>query len=56
MAKIEGVLRAEISRLSRKEVRAITAPLHREIRELRRAVARIAPLVEATLGPCRMAL
>ena len=41
MAKMEGILRAEISRLARKEIRAAVGPLARSVRELKRAVAKL---------------
>ena len=47
MGKIEQVLRAEIGRLSRKEVRASCGPLGKQVVELRRRVSKLTRTVEA---------
>jgi DNA-binding transcriptional regulator YiaG len=41
MGKIESTLKEEISRLSRKELRAIVDPLAKEVRQLRRRVVQL---------------
>jgi len=41
MAKMEAVLRAEINRLARKEIRAAVGPLARSVRGLKRAVTKL---------------
>jgi len=42
MGKLEAAIRAEVQRLARKEVRAQIEPLARQMRELRREIARVA--------------
>jgi DNA-binding transcriptional regulator YiaG len=46
MGKLEQTLRAEISRLSRKEIRAAVEPVRRDVRELRRTVRALSRTVE----------
>jgi len=41
MAKMEQVLRSEIGRLARKEIKAALAPLQKEVKQLKRRVARL---------------
>jgi DNA-binding transcriptional regulator YiaG len=41
MGKMEDALRAEITRLARKELRATIGPLSKDVRELKRAIARL---------------
>ena len=45
MGKIEEVLRSEIGRLARKEIRAACGPLARQVLELKRRVARLSKAV-----------
>ena len=47
MGKLEEVLKSEIGRLARKELRATVGPLSNEMRELKRAVARLSKIVGA---------
>lgn len=47
MGKIEEVVRSEITRLARKELRATVEPLAKEVRDLRRTVAVLTRTVEA---------
>lgn len=47
MGKIEDVMRSEISRLARKEIRAVCRPLGKDVRELKRTVSRLGRAVEA---------
>jgi DNA-binding transcriptional regulator YiaG len=46
MGKMEQTLREEITRLSRKEIRAAIDPLRREVRELKRTVRALSRTVE----------
>jgi len=41
MGKMEQVLRSEIGRLARKEIKAALAPLQKEVKQLKRRVARL---------------
>jgi len=45
MGKLEQVMRSEIGRLARKEVRATCVPLARQVRELKRAVSQLSKVV-----------
>jgi len=47
MGKMEEVLRSEIGRLTRKELRETLTPLLKEIRELKRTVSRLSKSVES---------
>ena len=47
MGKLEDVMRSEISRLARKEIRAKCVPLAREVRALRRTVRGLSKTVAA---------
>jgi DNA-binding transcriptional regulator YiaG len=46
MGKLEQAFRAEIARLSRKEIRAAVEPLRRDVRELRRTVRALSRTVD----------
>jgi len=48
MGKIEDAVKSEITRLAKKEIRAICNPLPRDVRELKRQVSRLSKTV-ATL-------
>ena len=45
MAKMEEVLRAEIARLAKKELRTVIDPLSRDVRTLKRTVSRLAKVI-----------
>lgn len=45
MGKMEETLRAEITRLARKELRATVGPLERNVRQLKRRVAQLSKIV-----------
>ncbi len=47
MGKIEAVVKSEVTRLARKEVRAVCGPLGRDVRELKQAVSRLTKIVAA---------
>ena len=47
MGKMEEVLKSEIGRLARKELKATVDPLTKEVRDLKRTVARLARVVSA---------
>ena len=47
MGKMEQVLKSEIVRLARKEIRATCVPLARDVRRLKRQVARLKKTVDA---------
>ena len=58
MGKLEDVMRSEISRLARKEIRAKCVPLAREVRALRRTVRGLSKTVAALAksgGPAAVA-
>ena len=46
MAKIEQVMRAEIVRLARKEIRGFCLPVARDVRALKRAISRLGKAVK----------
>jgi DNA-binding transcriptional regulator YiaG len=50
MGKMEQALRAEIGRLARKEIRAALKPLTKDVRQLKRDVARLAKGQPAAAG------
>jgi len=47
MGKIEQAMRSEISRLARKEVKPVFAPLKKDVVDLKRTVSRLTKSVEA---------
>jgi DNA-binding transcriptional regulator YiaG len=47
MGKMEQVLRSEIQRLARKEIRAASGPLAKQVRELKREVKKLSKALEA---------
>ena len=55
MPKIEQVLKSEIIRLAKKQIRAVCGPLARDVRELKRRVAQLSKTVVA-LDKMRTAL
>jgi len=47
MGKLEQTMRSEITRLARKEIRAICLPVAREVRKLKRTVSQLSRTVKA---------
>ncbi len=47
MGKVEDVIKSEIARLTRKQLRADVVPLTRDVRELKRTVSRLTKTVDA---------
>lgn len=50
MGKIEAVLRSEIARLAKKEIRTACQPMAREVRRLKRTVREISKAVRSFVG------
>jgi hypothetical protein len=53
MSKIETVVKSEIVRLARKEIRAVCGPLVRDVRELKRTVSRLRRVVASLKKPAQ---
>ncbi len=47
MAKLESILKSEIQRLAKREVRAVSIPLKREVRSLRLTLSKLSKTVSA---------